>query len=217
VTLDSIRTVLYLVVGLLVGLVVHEYAHAFVSLRLGDQTPKRDGRLTLNPRPHVDPFGTLILPALLLLPTLFGRGGFLPFVYAKPQEQNPWTLRKPQHTTLIALAGPTANVLLAFVFGTILRVTGCTGEMARFLGELLLVNVLLAAFNIVPIPPLDGSRVLVRYLPPRAAEFYRNLDPYGALFMLVIFFIIPGPISSFASAVGGGIARLVAGGCSPIQ
>jgi Zn-dependent protease len=117
-SVDTVLDVVYLAAGLLVGLVVHEYAHALVALRLGDHTPKQAGRLTLDPRPHVDPFGTLLLPAILLLPVLFGRAVFLIFAYAKPQPLNPWNLKKPENNPVaIALAGPAANVILSFGLG----------------------------------------------------------------------------------------------------
>jgi len=217
VTVETALLVLYLAIGLGVGLVVHEYAHAYVALRLGDQTPRLSGRLTLDPRPHVEVFGTIILPGILLLTVLLGGGlfGGNPFVfaYAKPQPLNPWSLRRPdQQVTLISLAGPAANVLLAFVFGALFRtVGGGGGEVARLLGACLIVNVIMAAMNLMPVPPLDVSRVVARYLPPRAREVMTNLEQYGALFMLLIFFIFAGPIFTFVRIIGNGICRLVAG------
>lgn len=211
-TVDSTLLVVYLAVGLAVGLVVHEYTHAVVATRLGDQTPRMSGRLTLNPRPHVEVFGTLILPGILLLVVLFGGNPFV-FAYAKPQQLNPWSMRRPdQQVTLISLAGPAANVALAFVFGVLFRTIGSSGgEVARFFGACLIVNVILAAMNLMPIPPLDASRVVARFLPPRAREVMTNLEQYGALFMLAIFFIFAGPIFTFVRIIGNGICRLVAG------
>src|SRR2546430_2760738 len=192
---------------------VHEYAHALVSTRLGDLTPKQQGRLTLNPRPHLDPLGTVILPGLTLLPRLFGKLVFLPFAYAKPMEQNLWTLRRRNRDAiLIASAGPAANLVLALVVGGLIRVSGTGGVAGELLVRLLETSVILAVFNILPIPPLDGSRVLARYLPERAAEVYRGLDAYGGLFILAIFFFLPGPINAFVVAIGNGICGLFAGG-----
>jgi Zn-dependent protease len=210
-SVDSVLVVVYLAVGLGLGLVVHEYAHAFVAVRLGDQTPRLSGRLTLNPRPHVEVFGTVILPGILLLVVLFGGRPFV-FGYAKPQPLNPWSMRRPdQQVTLISLAGPAANVLLAFVLGALFRAVGGQGELGRLLGACLIVNVVLAAMNLMPIPPLDASRVVARYLPPRAREVMTNLEQYGALFMLLIFFIFAGPIFTFVRIIGNGICALVAG------
>lgn len=216
-TVDTALLVLYLAIGLGVGLVVHEYAHAYVALRLGDQTPRLSGRLTLDPRPHVEVFGTIILPGILLLTVLLGGGlfGGNPFVfaYAKPQPLNPWSLRRPdQQVTLISLVGPAANVILAFVFGALFRTVGeGGGEVADLLRMCLIVNVIMAAMNLMPVPPLDASRVVARYLPPRAREVMTNLEQYGALFMLLIFFIFAGPIFTFVRIIGNGICRLVAG------
>jgi len=207
---DSAARVIYLAIGLLVGLVAHEYAHAWVATRLGDQTPRLRGRLTFNPRPHLDPFGSLILPGILLLIVLFG-GDPLVFAYAKPQELNPWSLRRADHHgTLIALAGPAANVLLAFVFGALWRI-GLPGEASNLVADCLIANVILAAMNLMPIPPLDGARVVARFLSSRAREVFTNLEQYGALFMLLIFFIISGPIFTFVRVIGNGICQLVAG------
>jgi len=212
VSADSVKAVVYLAAGLLIGLVLHEYVHAWVALRLGDVTPRQHGRLTLNPKAHVDPFGTIVLPGILLLVVLFG--GHNPFVfgYAKPQQLNPWSLRKQdQHVTLISLAGPAANVLLAFVFGGLFRLIGGSGELGRFVAACLVVNVVLAAMNLIPIPPLDMSVVVARYLPPRAREVMTNLQQYGALFMLVIFFIVSGPIFGIVRVIGNGICQITAG------
>jgi Zn-dependent protease len=218
VSLDSVMYAAYLALWLAVGLGVHEYAHAWTALRLGDPTPRQHGRLTLNPRAHVDPFGSLILPGILLLPVLFGRLLFPVFAYAKPQPLNPWSFRRQDHhTTLVALAGPAASVLLAFVFGALFRATrGAGGQLALLLAAGLQVNVTLAVLNLVPVPGLDGSRVLARFLPPRAREVYAGLEQYLALFVLLIFFVLPGPIFAFLGIIGNGICELVAGArCLP--
>jgi Zn-dependent protease len=211
--MQNILNTLYLAAGLAIALMVHEYARAFVAVRLGDQTPRNAGRLTLNPKPHVDPFGTLILPGILLLPTLFGSAaGFLPFAYAKPMPVSTWGLKKPDRDLmLIALAGPIANIALAFVFGALVR-TASSGQLHAFLQACLVTTIVIGVLNLVPLPPFDGSRIIARFLPPRARQFYANADQYGAVIVLVIFFIIPGPINAFVNAVGGGICRVVAGG-----
>lgn len=211
-SVQDVLNVLYFVVGLFLALIPHEVAHAVVAARLGDHSAKATGRTKLDPRPHVDPFGTLLLPAILLLPVLFGSQMFFPFAYAKPQPVNRWSLRKPDRdTTLIALAGPVMNVLLAFALGALFRGTGGGGQLTRFLAICLEVNVVFAAIHLIPLPPLDASRIVVRFLPPRAREFYSNMEQYAAIIFLVIFFILPGPINAFIRAVGGGICRLAAG------
>jgi Zn-dependent protease len=209
--LDWIAFALYLAAGLVIALVVHEAAHALAADRLGDHTPKQQGRLTLNPKPHVDRFGTLVLPGILLLPVFFGEQIWPIFAYAKPQPLSPWTSRRGRDSILIAAAGPVANIVLAFAYGALLRTSGSQGHVSLVLFAGLHTTVVLAVMNLVPLPGLDASRVLSRVLPVRAREIYINLEQYLALFVLVVFFIFAGPIIRFVSAVGNGICRLVAG------
>ena len=210
--MQNVLNTLYLLVGLAIALAVHEYAEAFMAARFGDLSAKRMGWMRFNLRAMVDPFGTLLLPGLLLLPVLFGREAFLPFAYARPMPLNPWNLRhRDRDATLVALSGPVANVALAFVWGGLIRLT-TGGQTLLFLAFALQATVVLGVLNLIPIPPLDGSRIILRFLPPRAREFYANLQQYAALFMLVIFFLLSTPIDRFVVAVGNGICSLVAGG-----
>jgi Zn-dependent protease len=164
-------------------------------------------------RRHVDPFGTIIVPALLLLPVLFGRGG-LAFGYLKPIPIRRENLRNPdQHMTWIALAGITANIALAALGALLYRLVGVPagGAVERFLGIWVYTNVFLGVFHIVPVPPLDGSRILARFLSGRARQVYESWDPYGALFILFILFLIPAPVLSIVDAVAGGLLSLFVG------
>jgi len=210
----DILTVAFFAASLLPALVLHELSHGVVADRQGDTTPRLSGRLTLNPAKHIDPFGTVILPGLLLLPTLFGQATTPVFAYAKPMPFNPQNLKDPDRQTMwIALAGPLTNLVLAVGGALLLRVTGREGVLGlfdgpplpRFLLIFVFVNVLLAVFNIIPLPPLDGSKVLARFLPPRAREVYRSWDQYGALFLLVIFFLFPGPIFAIVDPIVSGL------------
>lgn len=203
----------YFVVALVPAIVLHEVSHGLVADRLGDPTARLQGRLTLNPLKHVDPFGTVVLPGLLLLPYLFGRGNNPVFGYAKPVPVNPANLRHPERQMMwIALAGPLTNLLLAVAGALAFRLVGAPeGDAGLFFRIFLFVNVLLAVFNVMPIPPLDGSKVLVRFLTPRAREVYRSLEPYGALFMLVIFFLFPGAIFRIVDPVITGLFALLVG------
>jgi Zn-dependent protease len=211
VNAKSISAVAYLAVGFVIALVVHEYAHALVSSRLGDHAPRQQGRLSLNPQVHLDRFGSVVLPAILLLITLFDLSRAFVFGYAKPQPQNPWTLRRQdRHATFIALAGPAANVVLSFAFGALYRVSG-SGELGRFIAACLLANVIMAAMNLIPIPPLDMARVVARTLPPKAREVMTNLEQYGALFMLLVFFVLSTPILGIVHVIGNGICQVTAG------
>jgi len=210
--MQNILTTLYLALGVAVALAVHEVAEAYVAMRLGDRSAQRMGWLRLDVRAMADPFGTFVLPAILLLPTLFGSAVFYPFAYAKPMPLNPWSLRRPgRDETLVHVSGPIANVALAFAFGALLRATPIASQPFRLVVALLQTTLIIGVLNLLPIPPLDGSRIITRFLPPRARDFYSNLQPYGALFMLVIFFVLSSPIGAFVSAVGGGICQAVAG------
>jgi len=211
--LDTILTVAYLVAALVPAIVLHELSHGLTADRFGDPTARSAGRLTLNPIKHIDPFGTVILPGLLLLPHLFGQAGGPVFGYAKPMPFNPQNLRDPERQTMwIAAAGPLTNLFLALVGALVFRLVGTAGgEVSRLLFIFILVNVILAVFNLLPLPPLDGSKVLARFLPPRAREVYRSMEAYGVLILLVIFFIFPGVIFGFINPIVDGLIQLFVG------
>jgi Zn-dependent protease len=208
----TLKLAVYVAIALLPALVLHEYAHAFVATRLGDPTPKRWGRLTLNPRPLIDPFGSLILPALSLILIATGNGLLIPiFAYAKPLPLDPTYLRnRDRDTILIALAGLGMNVLLAVAGGILVR-AGVSGELRLFAQAWLIVNALMFGFQLMPIPGLDGSRLLARALPPRPREIYTNLDQYLVLFILVVFFLLAGPLQAIVRAFGNVVCNLAAG------
>jgi Zn-dependent protease len=216
VTGETIRFAFYLLVALVPALVLHEYAHAKVSERLGDWTPSRYGRATLKPRPHVDPLGTVILPGFLLILVAAGAGA-VPFAYAKPMPYNPTGLRNPRRdAVLVALAGPAVNLAVGLVAGLLLRVAGGGGELGLFLFSVLVVNVFMGVFQLMPIPGLDGARIVARYLSGRAREVYTNLDQFLPLFMLLIFFLLAAPVLGFVEIFTGALCDLfTAGRCLP--
>ncbi|HZD79640.1 MAG TPA: site-2 protease family protein [Actinomycetota bacterium] len=205
------RFALYLLVALAPSLFLHEYAHALTADRLGDPTPRRWGRLSFNPRPLIDPFGTVILPGLLLV--LIASGLFVPlFAYTKPFPHDPTYLRnRERDELLVQLSGPLLSLALAVIAGIVLRTT-VAGEAGLFIFAVVYVNLLLFVFNLMPIPGLDGARILARFLPPRAREVYRNLDQYLALFMLLVFFLLGGLFLGIVNALSGGLCRAVTGG-----
>jgi Zn-dependent protease len=225
--LDDLLIAVFLLVWLIPSLTLHEYGHAKMADRLGDRTPRLAGRLTLNPIPHIDPFGTVILPGLLLLLVAFGRTVLPVFAFAKPTPFNPNNFRDPNKGTMwTAFAGPGVNLILALIAAVLLRIlapdtvaaTGLfgsvvpTSRVGQFLAAGLVVNVILFVFNLMPIPGLDGSKVLARFLPDRAREVYRNLDQYLVLFVMVVVFILPGPFFAIVSGLGNGICSLIVGG-----
>ena len=199
---------------LIPSVVLHEYAHALAASRLGDWTSRRFGRMTLDPRPHIDKFGTLLFPALLLI--TFATGYFVPvFAYAKPQPVNPSAFRNSTRGTVLwALAGPVTSLALAVIFGLGLRATGAAGgeTLSILLSAGLIVNVFLCVVQLFPIPGLDGARLVALVLPPRPRQVYTGMDEYLPLFMLLIFFILAGiGALSIVRALGNGLCSLIVG------
>jgi len=167
---------LFTAAALLVAATVHEYAHAYAAVQLGDPTPRWLGRLTLNPLAHLDPLGTLLL-------LLVGFG------WAKPVPVNPARFQDPRRgMLLVAVAGPLANVCLMAVLGSAYRLglVPESGWVASLWLRMLYVNAVLAVFNLLPIPPLDGSRVVEALLRGEAERTYSRLQPYGSLVLLVL-------------------------------
>lgn len=183
--------VLYIVPILLFSVVVHEYAHGYVASLWGDPTAAVHGRLTLNPIPHIDPVGSILVPALLLL----SPGGLL-FGWAKPVPVNPANYRNTRWGDVtVSLAGPASNVLLALVF-TLFWIgarwtLGPEAMSEQLFPTAILLNLFLAAFNLLPIPPLDGSHVLYNFLPQPLAYNYMSLARYGFLILLLLLVLPP--------------------------
>jgi len=209
---ENVKFALYLLVALVPSLVLHEFAHASAADRLGDPSPRRWGRLTLSPRRLIDPFGSIVLPGLILILVVSGQGCLLPiFAYAKPMPLDPTYLGNRQRDSLLViLAGLGANLAIGAVAGVLLRL-GPTGEVGLFVYAWLVVNVYMFVFQLMPVPGLDGSKLLARVLPPRPREVYANLDHYLALFILVFFFLLAGPLLSIVRALADPLFRLLAG------
>ena len=187
---------------LLIAMTVHEFAHGLVAYKLGDSTARLSGRLTLNPLAHIDPFWTILLPAVLFLST-----GFI-FGAAKPVPVNYWSLKNPKRDMIwIGLAGPLANFILAFIISGILKFVAPQSLSAYLLFNLLVINVGLAIFNLIPIPPLDGSNILIGLLPAQLSKQYANLGRYGLIILFL--FIWFGRIDRWIWSLVGAVIRMM--------
>lgn len=187
------------IVILIFSIIIHEIAHGFMADKLGDPTARLQGRLTLNPIKHIDPVGSIIVPLITSL------SGFT-FGWAKPVEYNPYNLKnKRQGEFFIALAGPMSNILLAVIFGLIIRFASAGATTVtpfiEICSYIVIINLVLAIFNLIPLPPLDGSKLLFAWLPQQYGQLRMMLETYGMIFILVVvFFLWPviSPIVSFA-------------------
>lgn len=185
----DLATLIARAIVLLVAFTFHELAHAVTADRLGDPTPRRMGRITLNPIAHLDPFGTI-----MLLISGFG--------WAKPVQVNPWNLKGDPRTSMaiVAAAGPLSNVVMAIIFALPIRLGlvgfqfGASGLFPSLEGlffEFVWINLILAFFNVIPVPPLDGYRILTGILPADLAYRLRPLEQYGFLILLLAIFLLP--------------------------
>lgn len=200
------------IIILIVSVILHELAHGYMANYLGDPTARFAGRLTLNPLSHIDPMGSIFLPLLFILahsPILIG--------YAKPVPYNPYNLKGKYAEALVAGAGPATNILLALIFGMVIRFGGASLSLPLLTAcsTIVFINILLALFNLIPIPPLDGSKVLSGILPIHFASTYRRFRYSferlgilsGTLLLLFIFWIL----SPVFYALVSGVFSLITG------
>jgi Zn-dependent protease len=185
------------IVILIASVVLHELAHGVVAERLGDPTARNAGRLTLNPLKHLDPVGSLLVPLALVVST----GGTFVFGWAKPVPYNPYYFRDRQWgPALVGLAGPLSNVVLALLFGLAIRWGLLYGHVPQLLGgvfvAVVVINLVLAVFNLIPIPPLDGSKLMYALLPRRYIPAYAQLETFGFVVVLGLVYFLGGHVLS---------------------
>ena len=191
--MDNIFFLIFQFIALIFSIIIHEISHGAMAFKLGDNTAKDAGRLTLNPLKHIDPIGSIILPLSLYL---ISAGGFI-LGWAKPVPYNPLNLKNPRSgSALIGIAGPLSNLILATVFAVIIRILNpfagleAVAPLLILFNIVVLINILLAVFNLLPIPPLDGASILFALLPSKYDNVRRFLTQYG--FYILIFFILFG-------------------------
>lgn len=202
---------IFLGLSIVPAIVLHEVSHGFIADRLGDPTARLAGRLSLNPVRHIDPFGTLILPGILIAMSIAGVGSGVVFGWAKPV---PVSLRKMERPyfdgMLVGLAGPGTNLVLALGGMLALRAMAlASGRLVQFLVLWTLTNVILMVFNLLPIPPLDGSSVVTWLLPGRLRRTYLSLGRFGTLLLLFVIVAFPGTISRLVDPIVFGLFETI--------
>lgn len=191
---------------LIFSAIIHEVAHGFVADKLGDPTARLLGRLTLNPKSHIDPIGSIFLPLILIIQSFYTGTGLI-FGWAKPIPIDPFNLKEgKKDIALVALSGPLVNIVIALISSIIIRLISAVTIVNPTLGLILMIlifflklviylNLLLAVFNLLPIPPLDGSKVFAQFLPEDKANAYLSIGQFG---IFILFFLLMFPIGNFS-------------------
>ena len=196
----AIQTICVYAIPLIFAITLHESAHGWAAGRLGDPTATMLGRVTINPIPHIDPIGTIAVPGALLLMSALAGGGGLLLGWAKPVPINPRYFRNPlKAMTITAAAGPLSNLLQMIFWALLLKALAAVGFYDKFVISVcaagISVNLMLMAFNLIPIPPLDGGRIVRGLLPRQAGMAFDKIEPYG--FMILLVLMVGGGLSFF--------------------
>lgn len=204
---------LFLIIGLVIALTLHEFAHAWMSNYLGDDTARKEGRLSVNPIVHIDPLMTLLLPIALIIahsPVIFGA--------AKPVPFNPWAVRYGKWgAALVAFAGPAMNIFLAVFFALWLNFMPVSPDLVPLFISLISINVAFFVFNLLPIPPLDGSRILYAAAPPGLRGAMDNIERHGLIIIFVLILVASPIIMPFIGGIVGAIMQLLVPGLTSLS
>lgn len=205
---------LFVIIALILSIVIHEVAHGYAADMLGDPTARLQGRLTLNPIKHIDPLGSVIIPGILVL-----TGANILFGWAKPVPYNPYNLKNQKWgEAIVAVAGPLTNIVIAIFFGFLIRF-GIAEQVnftfAQLCMQIVYLNVLLALFNMIPIPPLDGSKILKAFLPYRGqlafAKFEAFTEQYGFIMLFAFIFLFMSVLWPIFSVLVTSVIALITG------
>lgn len=207
-----VESIIILLIALVISLTIHEFAHAAMATYLGDQTAKREGRLTLNPIPHIDPIMTVLLPLALIVagsPVVLGA--------ARPVPYKPWALRYGRYgSALVAAAGPFSNLLLAILFAVLLQILQPTQFVTELLVRLVVMNIGLMVFNLIPVPPLDGSRILYAFSPLSLRNALDSLEQYGFIIIFGLLLLGGAIINPILGGIIGAIVQVLIPGLTRI-
>ncbi len=206
---ETIIMVIIMILAFIPAIVFHEYSHGYAAYRLGDSTAKSQGRLSINPLHHIDPFGTVILPGILMLSSVLLGGGGMIFGYAKPVPYNPNNFKNVRRgEVIVGLAGPASNIVMALIGAAIAYLSNFlyglfAGSAAAGIAEMIIVyiwyfgtyfctiNLCLCFFNLIPIPPLDGSSIIAPLLSDNGLRIYYRVQRYGMLILIVLVILLP--------------------------
>ncbi len=211
--MDSVFLIFASIIVLLISVILHEIAHGYVASLFGDFTAKYLGRLTLNPKVHIDPVGSILVPFALLVLS----AGSMFFAWAKPVPYNPFNLRNPRlHSILVAVAGPATNVLIAIIAGLIIRLIFLISDPSALKGVIIvlilamMINMYLAFFNLLPIPPLDGSKIWINIL-PLSDEMKMKIERNSLIFIVILMILIFSVGFEFLFILSQDMIELIAG------
>ena len=199
--------IIFYIAILIMSAVIHEVSHGMAAFMQGDPTAKDADRLTLNPIKHLDLFGSVILPLIFIITN----APFF-FAYAKPVPYNPYNLKNQRWgPAIVGVAGPAANILIGILFAIIFRLSESYSTFSNLVFAIVQINIWLALFNLVPIPPLDGSKLLFSLLPPKFYNLEAFMEQYGFFILIILIFILPGILFVPLGALASIILRLLVG------